>query len=45
MAVVIFRQRGLMGNRELSWGMFGDAARASGLLPKRKASGEEGRHE
>ncbi len=46
MAVVIFRQRGLMGNRELSWGMFRgrawlDAARASGLFPKRKGGDRE----
>ena len=27
MVVVIFRQRGLMGNKELSWRMFGDAVR------------------
>ncbi len=38
MAVVLFRQRGLMGSRELSWGML---ARAR-LLP-RAAAGEEGR--
>ncbi len=40
MIVVIFRQRGLMGNKEFSWDMLA----ASGLLPKRKAgSGAEGK--
>jgi branched-chain amino acid transport system permease protein len=40
MAVVIFRQRGLMGNRELSWGMLSNAARRAGsLLSRRKGSG------
>jgi len=37
MAVVLFRQRGLMGNRELSWGMLAKV----GLLP-RAAAGKEG---
>ena len=36
MAVVIFRQRGLMGNKELSWRMLGDALGGSGLLPRGK---------
>jgi branched-chain amino acid transport system permease protein len=36
MAVVLFRQRGLMGSRELSWGMLAKV----GLLP-RAAAGEE----
>jgi len=36
MLVVIFRQRGLMGAKELSWDTMGDAFRGSGLLPKRK---------
>jgi len=38
MAVVLFRQRGLMGNRELSWRMLAKVR----LLP-RAAAGEEGR--
>jgi branched-chain amino acid transport system permease protein len=38
MAVVLFRQRGLMGNRELSWRMLAKV----GLLP-RAAAGEEAR--
>jgi len=36
MAVVLFRQRGLMGNREFSWSMLSRA----GLLPK----SEKGKH-
>jgi branched-chain amino acid transport system permease protein len=39
MAVVIFRQRGLMGNRELSWGMLSDFARRA---KARLAGGKEG---
>ncbi|HET9554297.1 MAG TPA: branched-chain amino acid ABC transporter permease [Anaeromyxobacteraceae bacterium] len=34
MAVVLFRQRGLMGNRELTW----DLIAKSGLLPRRAAA-------
>lgn len=37
MAVVLFRQRGLMGNRELSW----SALAKAGLVPRSRA-GEEG---
>jgi branched-chain amino acid transport system permease protein len=36
MVVVIFRQRGLMGTKELSWRMMGDAIRSSGLVPREK---------
>jgi len=36
MAVIIFRQRGLMGNKELSWDMLSKA----GLRLKRRAAGE-----
>jgi branched-chain amino acid transport system permease protein len=39
MAVVIFRQRGLMGNRELSWGTFSELSRK---LRARIAGGKEG---
>jgi branched-chain amino acid transport system permease protein len=40
MAVVIFRQRGLMGNRELSWGMIIDLGRkAKARLSGRKEGG------
>ncbi len=35
MAVVIFRQRGLMGDKELSW----DALADSGILPRRRKGG------
>jgi branched-chain amino acid transport system permease protein len=41
MAVVIFRQRGLMGNKELSWGMLGDAFRKLKGIGKAKAAGRE----
>jgi branched-chain amino acid transport system permease protein len=42
MAVVLFRQRGLMGSRELTWtGVAGALARA-GLLPRRGEGGEPG---
>jgi branched-chain amino acid transport system permease protein len=38
MAVVIFRQRGLMGNRELSWDSLAAAGRRIGLLPRERPS-------
>jgi branched-chain amino acid transport system permease protein len=37
MAVVLFRQRGLMGDRELSW----DGLAKAGLLPRRGRGGEK----
>jgi hypothetical protein len=37
MAVVIFRQRGLMGDRELTW----DGLAKAGLLPRKKKGGRE----
>lgn len=37
MIVVLYRQRGLMGNKEFSWDMFSRA----GLLPRRKRNGKE----
>jgi branched-chain amino acid transport system permease protein len=40
MAVVIFRQRGLMGNKEFSWDMLSKA----GLLPRRKGGSGEAPH-
>jgi len=39
MLVVIFRQRGLMGNRELTWERLSEGIRASGLLPRDRAGG------
>jgi branched-chain amino acid transport system permease protein len=42
MAVVIFRQRGLMGNRELSWGMLADLARRLKPGSRPKSAGGEG---
>ena len=41
MAVVIFRQRGLMGNKELSWDMLGNAFRKLKGMGKAKAAGHE----
>lgn len=38
MMVVLYRQRGLMGNKEFSWDMLS----ASGLLPRRKSGGKGG---
>jgi len=38
MIVVLYRQRGLMGNKEFSWDMLSKA----GLLPRRKSGGKEG---
>jgi len=43
MAVVIFRQRGLMGNRELSWDLLFKLARKLKAIARPKASGGEGR--
>ena len=37
MIVVLYRQRGLMGNKEFSWDMLSRA----GLLPRRKRNGKE----
>jgi branched-chain amino acid transport system permease protein len=39
MMVVLYRQRGLMGNKEFSWDMLS----ASGLLPRRRNGGKEGK--
>ena len=36
MAVILFRQQGLMGTRELNWDMLSRI----GLLPRRKGKGE-----
>jgi branched-chain amino acid transport system permease protein len=45
MAVVIFRQRGLMGNKEFSWEMLGDLTKSTkrllGKLSKKGAPGAE----
>jgi branched-chain amino acid transport system permease protein len=38
MAMVLFRQRGLMGNREFSWSMLSRA----GLVPREQGKGKHG---
>jgi branched-chain amino acid transport system permease protein len=39
MAVIIFRQRGLMGDRELTWDGAAEGLAKAGLLPKPKRRG------
>jgi branched-chain amino acid transport system permease protein len=41
LAVIIFRQRGLMGDKELTWDGAANGLAKAGLLPRRKKGGAE----